>query len=120
MARIVASNVFGRLCLLGRLAQSLPPGRHPKARPEHCFDTLAVVVAYQGRQTTGGYSVEVTGIKRSGTVLAISVGERRPTSGDVTTQALTSPFVAVSIPRPPNGATVRFADERGAAQAPQR
>lgn len=87
--------------------------------PEVSFDTHAVVVMYQGRQSTGGYSVEITGIKRVGTVLAVSVNERRPASGDVTTQALTSPFVAVSIQRPPTGATVRFADERGAAQGPQ-
>jgi len=88
--------------------------------PDVSFDTRAVVVAYQGRQSTGGYSVEITGIKRVGTVLAVSVNERRPASGDVTTQALTSPFVAVSIQRPPTGATVRFADERGAAQGPQQ
>jgi uncharacterized protein (DUF885 family) len=83
--------------------------------PDVSFDTRAVVVAYQGQKPTGGYSIEMTGIKRVGTVLAVSVGERRPASGDVTTEVLTSPFVAVSIPRPPNGASVRFADERGAA-----
>ncbi|HEX3559502.1 MAG TPA: DUF885 family protein [Pyrinomonadaceae bacterium] len=88
--------------------------------PDVSFDTRAVVVAYQGRQSTGGYSVEITGIKRVGTVLAVSVNERRPASGDVTTQALTSPFVAVSIPRPPTGATARFADERGPAAGPQQ
>ena len=87
--------------------------------PDVSFDTRAVVVAYQGQQRTGGYSVEITGIKRVGTALAVSVSERRPASGDVTTQVLTSPFVAVSIPRPPSGATVRFADERGTAQSPQ-
>src|SRR2546421_7701986 len=88
--------------------------------PDVSFDTRAVVVAYQGQQRTGGYSVEITGIKRVGTVLAISVNERRPASGDVTTQVLTSPFVAVSIPRPPTGASVRFADERGTTVAPQQ
>jgi uncharacterized protein (DUF885 family) len=88
--------------------------------PAVSFDTRAVVVAYQGRQRTGGYSVEITGIKRVGTVLAVSVSERRPASGDVTAQALTSPFVAVSIPRSPTGASVRFADERGAAAVPQQ
>ena len=88
--------------------------------PDVSFDTRAVVVAYQGQQRTGGYSVEIKGIKRVGTVLAISVNERRPASGDVTTQVITSPFVAVSIPRPPTGASVRFADERGAGVAPQQ
>jgi hypothetical protein len=86
--------------------------------PEVSFDTRAVVVAYQGQKSTGGYSVEITGIRRTGTVLAVSVGERRPASGSLTTQVITSPFVAVSIPRPPSGATVRFADNGGAEASP--
>ena len=88
--------------------------------PDVSFDTRAVVVAYQGQQATGGYSVEITGIRRTGTVLAVTVSERRPASGSLTTQALTSPFVAVSVPRPPSGASVRFADDGGAKAAPQQ
>jgi uncharacterized protein (DUF885 family) len=87
--------------------------------PDVSFHTRAVVVAYQGQQRTGGYSIEVTGIKRTGTVLAVTVSERRPASGSLTTQVITSPFVAVSISRPPSGATVRFADEGGAVETPQ-
>jgi hypothetical protein len=78
--------------------------------PEVNFNTRSVVVAYQGQQRTGGYSVAVEEVRRVGTVLAVRVSERHPASGDVTTQALTSPFVAVSVPRQPAGATVRFAD----------
>jgi uncharacterized protein (DUF885 family) len=78
--------------------------------PEVNFNTRSVVVAYQGQQRTGGYSIAVEEVRRVGTVLAVRVNERRPASGDVTTQALTSPFVAVSVPRQPAGATVRFAD----------
>lgn len=74
--------------------------------PDVSFDTSAVVVAYQGRQPTGGYSVEITGIVRNGTVLAVTLNERRPASGSFTTQVITSPYAAVSIPRPPSGATV--------------
>ncbi|MFL6254697.1 MAG: DUF885 family protein [Pyrinomonadaceae bacterium] len=88
--------------------------------PDVSFDTRAVVVAYQGQQRTGGYSIEITDIKRTGTVLAVTVSERRPASGSLTTQVITSPFVAVSIPRPPSGATVRFAGEGGATAAPQQ
>ncbi|MGB8509281.1 MAG: DUF885 family protein, partial [Pyrinomonadaceae bacterium] len=76
--------------------------------PEVNFNTRAVMIVYQGRQSTAGYGVEITGIKRVGTVLAVSVNERRPASGLVTAQVITSPFVAVSIQRPPTGATVRF------------
>ncbi|MDT7689365.1 MAG: hypothetical protein QOE46_2124 [Acidobacteriota bacterium] len=88
--------------------------------PDVSFDTRAVVIAYQGQQRTGGYSIEITGIKRIGTVLAVTVGERRPASGSLTTEVITSPYVAVSIPRPPSGATVRFADERGVEVTPQQ
>ena len=88
--------------------------------PDVSFDTSAVVVAYQGQKPTGGYSVEIEGIVRNGTVLAVTLAERRPASGSFTTQAITSPYAAVSIPRPPNGATVRFADEGGAKVAPQQ
>ncbi len=76
--------------------------------PDVSFNTQAVVVVFQGQKPTGGYSVEVTGIRRDGTVLAVSINERRPASEDITTQVITSPFVAVSIPRPPAGATVRL------------
>lgn len=79
--------------------------------PDVSFDTSAVVVAYQGRQPTGGYSVEITGIVRNGTVLAVTLNERRPASGSFTTQVVTSPYVAVSIPRPPNGASVVLAGD---------
>ncbi|MDT7604468.1 MAG: hypothetical protein QOF61_2465 [Acidobacteriota bacterium] len=78
--------------------------------PEVSFNTRSVVVAYQGQQRTGGYSIEIAEIRRDGTVLAVSVRERRPASGDVTTQVITSPFVAVSVPRLAAGTTVRFAD----------
>jgi uncharacterized protein (DUF885 family) len=88
--------------------------------PDVSFDTRAVVVVYQGRQPTGGYSVEITDIVRNGTVLAVSLNERRPASGSFTTQGVTSPFVAVSVPRPPSGASVRFADERSPEAAPQQ
>ncbi len=88
--------------------------------PDVSFDTRAVVVAYQGQRATGGFSIEITGIRRTGTVLAVTVSERRPASGSLTTQVITSPFVAVSIPRPPSGASVRFADAGGAEAAPQQ
>ncbi len=68
-------------------------------------------VVYQGEKRTGGYSVEIAEIRRDGTMLAVRVNERRPAFGDITTQVITSPFVVVSIPRPPQGASIRLADE---------
>ncbi len=74
--------------------------------PEINFNSRACIVVYQGQKPTGGYSIEIAEIRRDGTVLAVNVRERRPAFGDVTTQVITSPFVAVSIPRPPQGASV--------------
>jgi uncharacterized protein (DUF885 family) len=87
--------------------------------PDVNFETRAVVVAYQGQQSTGGYSIEVVGVRRIGTVLAFQVNERRPASGDITTQVITSPFVAVSIPRPTAGTTARFENQGGAGREAQ-
>ncbi|HVG36088.1 MAG TPA: DUF885 family protein [Pyrinomonadaceae bacterium] len=78
--------------------------------PDISFDTRAVVVVFQGQKPTGGYSISIAEIRRSGRELMVRVNEHAPARTDITTQALTSPFVAVSIPRPPEGATVKFAD----------
>ncbi|HLL70627.1 MAG TPA: DUF885 family protein, partial [Pyrinomonadaceae bacterium] len=79
--------------------------------PEINFSSRAVIVVYQGQKSTGGYSIELSEIRRDGTVLALKVNERRPAFGDVTTQVITSPFVVVSIPRPPQGASVHLSNE---------
>ena len=86
--------------------------------PEVNFNTRAVLVAYQGQKPSGGYGIEVAGVRRVGTVLAVKVNERRPASGDVTTQVITSPFVAVSVPRPPTGASARFDEGAAAVEKP--
>lgn len=90
-----------------------------RPRPDVNFETRAVVVVFQGRQPTGGYSIAVEKIRRDGTLLAISTSERRPASEDVTAQAFTSPFVAVSVPRPAAGASVRLDEgQRSVEQKP--
>ncbi|HEX8424003.1 MAG TPA: DUF885 family protein, partial [Pyrinomonadaceae bacterium] len=80
-------------------------------QPEINFNSRACVVVYGGQKPTGGHSIEIAEIRRDGTVLAVKVWERRPAFGDVTTQVITSPFVAVSIPRPPQGASVSLTGE---------
>jgi hypothetical protein len=79
--------------------------------PEVNFNTRAVVVAHQGRKSTGGYGISIAAIRREGATLVVRVNEQSPKKGEVVTEALTSPFVAVSIPRPPDGATAKFEDE---------
>jgi uncharacterized protein (DUF885 family) len=91
-----------------RRAWALVGGGRPQ--PEINFDSRACIVVYQGQKPSGGYSLEIAEIRRDGTALAVKVTERRPAFGDVTTQVITSPFVAVSISRPPQGASVRLTD----------
>lgn len=81
------------------------------AMPEVNFNTRAVVIAYQGRKNTGGYGISIAEIRREVTTLIIRTNEQSPKPTDVVTDALTSPFVAVSIPRPPEGVNVKFDDE---------
>ena len=87
--------------------------------PEINFNSRACIVVYQGQKPAGGYSIEIAEIRRDGTVLAVEVKERRPAFGDVTTQVITSPFVAVSIPRPPQGASVRLTGDGKSAVEPE-
>ncbi|HYG12265.1 MAG TPA: protease complex subunit PrcB family protein, partial [Pyrinomonadaceae bacterium] len=87
--------------------------------PEINFNSRACIVVYQGQKPTGGYSIEIEEIRRDGTVLAVKVKERRPAFGDVTTQVITSPFVAVSISRPPQGASVRLTDDGKSGVEPE-
>lgn len=79
--------------------------------PEVNFNTRAVVIAYQGLKRTGGYGISIAEIRREGATLIVRINEQSPKAGDFVTEALTSPFVAVSIPRPPEGASVKFDDE---------
>jgi uncharacterized protein (DUF885 family) len=79
--------------------------------PEVNFQTQAVLVVYQGRKNTGGYSIAVEGIRRAGSNLLVRVKEQTPRAGEITTDALTSPFVVVSVPRPPGGLLVKFEDD---------
>ncbi|MBA3804253.1 MAG: DUF885 family protein [Acidobacteria bacterium] len=78
--------------------------------PEVSFDTRAVVVAFQGQKPTGGYSISMAEIRRDGRNLTLRASEIAPGRNDITSQVLTSPFVAVSIPRPPEASFVKFAD----------
>jgi hypothetical protein len=75
------------------------------------FNTRAVVIIYQGLKNSGGYGVSISEIRREGTSLLIHATEQSPKPGDMTTAAMTSPFVAVSIPKPPEGSIAKFDDQ---------
>ncbi|HEX8097717.1 MAG TPA: DUF885 family protein, partial [Pyrinomonadaceae bacterium] len=76
--------------------------------PEVNFNTRAVIVVYQGQKPTGGYSIAVEEIRRDGVNLTVRVKEQAPKPGEMSAQVITSPFVAVEVPRPPAGAAVKL------------
>lgn len=73
------------------------------------FAREQVVFVALGERRTGGYSVEVTSVTISGDTLVVRYVERRPGPGCLTTQALTTPYHAVAVPRV--HATPRFERE---------
>lgn len=79
--------------------------------PDVNFNTRAVVLVYQGVKSSGGYGISIAEIRREGTSLIVRPNEQNPKPGEMMTMAMTSPFVAVSIPRPPDGTIVKFDDE---------
>ena len=78
--------------------------------PEVNFNTRAVVIAYQGLKNSSGYGISISEIRREGANLSVKVAEQHP-EGDRIAGIPFSPFVAVSIPRPPDGAVIKFEDE---------
>ncbi|HYG66627.1 MAG TPA: protease complex subunit PrcB family protein, partial [Anaeromyxobacteraceae bacterium] len=87
------------------------------------FGREVVVVIGMGRRPTGGYAVELArpaAAVKDG-IAAIQVAFRSPPPDAMTTQALTSPCLAVRLPRE-GVREVRIADERSrpVASAPLR
>lgn len=78
--------------------------------PDVNFNTRAVIIIHQGQKMQGGYSISVDKILREGSTIVVSVKEESPRAGEIAAQVVTSPFVAVEIPRPPGGAVVKFED----------
>jgi hypothetical protein len=56
-----------------------------------------LVAVFQGQQNTGGYSVRITAIERSGDQLTVRATFGVPGPGAIVTQVLTSPAHVVSI-----------------------
>lgn len=77
--------------------------------PEIDFGQRMVAAAAMGRRSTGGHVIEIVDGRREGEDLWVVVRETTPGDGCVATQALSSPAVAVTLPRV--GGEVRFVEE---------
>lgn len=88
--------------------------------PNVNFETRSVILVQQGQRTTGGYSIEVRGVRQTDGGLVVQVNEQKPNTDGFVTQVITSPFVLVSVPRFNSGTPVRFADEARARSEASR
>lgn len=71
----------------------------PPAPPRVDFLRESVVALFMGTQSTGGYGIEVRSVTEENGELYLDVVMQQPAPGDITTQALTSPWVMVRVLR---------------------
>ncbi len=67
--------------------------------PEIDFAERTVVALFMGRRSTGGYAIRVSEVVREGEQLRVRYREREPGPDEMVTQALTSPYQIVSVPK---------------------
>jgi VWFA-related protein len=82
--------------------------RHAPGRPAPSVDLAKnmVVAVFLGSRPSGGFGVEITGIRTDGKVMVVQWAERRPAAGQVAVQVMTAPSHIVSVPR--HAGEVRF------------
>ena len=68
-------------------------------RPKVDFFKDRVVAIFLGTRSTGGYSASVSRVSVAASVATIEVIEATPAKGEITTQALTSPWVMIAVDR---------------------
>ena len=69
------------------------------SRPKVDFFKDRVVAIFLGTRPTGGYTAAVSKVSVAANVAKIEVMEATPAKGEITTQALTSPWVMIAIDR---------------------
>ncbi|MCW5943574.1 MAG: protease complex subunit PrcB family protein [Fimbriimonadaceae bacterium] len=95
-------------------------GSPPSATPRDVnWNENYLIAINLGRRSNGGYSVYVRSIERPHpNDLVVNYVERKPGPDTVTTQALTSPWTIVRLPRTPGNVRFAKAEETVAAGAP--
>lgn len=71
----------------------------PPALPTVDFSKEMLVLVFQGSQSNGGYSIEVTGVEKEEEVVGVAVKEVSPGASCFTTQVITAPLHVVKIPK---------------------
>jgi hypothetical protein len=73
------------------------------------FQKYMLVGVFLGTRPTGGYAVAIQRVEENGQITVV-LRQREPQPGEVTTQALTSPYSVVAVPR--SNKAVRFVVEK--------
>ncbi|MDZ7839118.1 MAG: protease complex subunit PrcB family protein [Actinomycetota bacterium] len=63
------------------------------------FGREMVIAVFQGRQSTGGYEIEVEKVVRTAENLKVYINETVPDPSDMVTQALTCPYHLIKLPK---------------------
>ena len=63
------------------------------------FSKDMVIATTMGRKSSGGYSIEITGVETNANRLRISVKRTSPAPGAIVITALTAPFHFVAVPK---------------------
>lgn len=70
-----------------------------KPAPEVDFEKESVLFVALGQKRSGGFSIEIAGVDRSGGKTNILIRTHAPKPGGMQLQAITSPFHIVAVPR---------------------
>jgi VWFA-related protein len=75
--------------------------RHAPGRPAPGvdFNKNMVVAVFLGSRPSGGYQVEITGVRTNGKTLVVQWAERQPGPGQMAAQVMTAPSHIVTVPR---------------------
>jgi len=63
------------------------------------FNQEMVIAVFQGQQSTGGYEIEIEKVVRTKENLKVYISETVPDPSDIVTQALTSPYHLIKLPK---------------------
>jgi protease stability complex PrcB-like protein len=85
------AGVWNRQLKSGALDGAPPPG------PKVDFSKEMVLAVFMGSRPTGGYSIQIQEARVEKGKLRVTVVEKSPPPGTITTQALTSPFHFVAV-----------------------
>jgi hypothetical protein len=82
------------------LWQKHAPGR---PLPAVDFGKNMVIAVFLGSRSSGGYQVQITGVRSEDKDLVVQWAERRPAPGQMAAQVMTAPSHIVSVPRHEGG-----------------